>query len=203
MSGAPLLADPAAAGEYHWTAVKLHGHLKTELHTSFGDSTLGRHLPEHGWVQRIPRPSPRPPDDSAREQKRAAFRPQRAALLSDPHAVLYFQDECGIEGDPRPRSTRALKGSHPLIKQTGTHLRLNVPGAVAPATGACRALIFDGCEPALFQVFPDTRAAGAPPVEGQRHYLVLDNASWHKAKRLHWPHFEPVYHPPCCLQGPG
>ena len=25
---------------------------------------------------------------------------------------------------------------------------------------------------------------------------VLDNASWHKARRLHWHHFTPVYLPP-------
>ena len=29
----------------------------------------------------------------------------------------------------------------------------------------------------------------------QRQLLVLDNASWHKAGRLHWHHFEPVYLP--------
>lgn len=189
----PLLTNPGAAGECHWTAVKLHGYLQKQLQTAFGYSTLLRHLHEHRWVLRIPRPWPLPPDDKTWEQKRAAFRPQLAALLSDPQAVVFFQDECGIEGDPRPRSTWALKGSHPLTKQTGAHVRLNVLGAVAPATGACSALIFDGCDTGVFQIFLDTLAADVPPVEGKRHYLVLDNASWHKAKRLTWHHFEPVY----------
>lgn len=192
----PLLADPAAAGECHWTAVKLHGHLTGTLSMKLGYSTLVRHLHEHGWVQRIPRPWPLPPNDEQWEHKRAAFRPQFAALLADPQAVVFFQDECGIEGDPRPRSTWALKGSHPVIKQTGSHVRLNILGAVAPATGDCSALIFDGCDTAVFQVFLDTLSADFPPVEGKRFYLVLDNASWHKARHLCWHHFEPVYLPP-------
>jgi len=30
----------------------------------------------------------------------------------------------------------------------------------------------------------------------KRQIIVMDNASWHKAKRLNWHHFEPVYLPP-------
>jgi transposase len=193
---APLLADAAAAGECHWTAVKLHGYLQSALQVELGYSTLVRRLHEEGWVLRIPRPWPLPPNDEQWERKRAAFRPQLAALLADPQAVVFFQDECGIEGDRRPRSTWALKGSHPLTKQTGSPVRLNVLSAVAPASGACSALIFEGCDTDVFQTFLDTLAADAPPGDGKRFYLVLDNASWHKAKRLHWHHFEPVYLPP-------
>ena len=192
----PLLADPAGAGECHWTAVKLHGYLQSTLQRELGYSTLVRQLHEHGWVLRIPRPWPLPPNDDLWEQRRAQFRPRLQALLQDPQAVVFFQDECGIEGDPRPRSTWALKGSHPLTKQTGAHVRLNVLGAVAPATGACSALIFDGCDTDVFQVFLDTLAADAPPEEGKSFHLVLDNASWHKARRLNWHHFTPVYLPP-------
>jgi len=196
---APLLADPASAGEAHWTAVKLHGHLSTALQIELGYSTLVRHLHEHGWVQRIPRPWPLPPDDDLWEKRRAEFIPQLKTLLADPQAVVFFQDECGVEGDPRPRATWAVKGSHPLTKRTGKHVRLNVVGAVAPASGACTALIFDGCDSGVFQVFLDTLAADHPPVPGKTHHLILDNASWHKAKRLSWHHFTPVYLPPCCL----
>ena len=34
-----------------------------------------------------------------------------------------------------------------------------------------------------------------PKQEGIRQLLVMDNASWHKAARLHWHHFEPAYLP--------
>jgi transposase len=76
---APLLADPAEAGECHWTAVKLHGHLTGALQMELGYSTLVRHLHEHGWVQRIPRPWPLPPSNEEWEQKRAASSTVRRA----------------------------------------------------------------------------------------------------------------------------
>ena len=70
----PLLENPTAAGQQHWTAVKLHGHPAGNL-------------------------------------------------------------------------------------QTGAHVRLSVIGAVEPASGACSALICDGCDTAGFQPFLDTLAA--------------------------------------------
>ena len=30
----------------------------------------------------------------------------------------------------------------------------------------------------------------------KRRYLILDNASWHKVKRLRWHHFTPKFLPP-------
>ncbi|MDA7657839.1 transposase [Verrucomicrobia bacterium] len=29
----------------------------------------------------------------------------------------------------------------------------------------------------------------------KRHILILDNASWHKSKRINWHHFEPMFLP--------
>jgi len=76
-------------------------------------------------------------------------------------------------------------------------VRLNVLAAVAPATGVCSALIFDGCDTAVFQLFVDTLAADCPAEPGKTYHLVLDNANWHKAKRLHWHRVTPVYLPLC------
>ena len=39
-------------------------------------------------------------------------------------------------------------------------------------------------------------AAEVPERKGKRLLLVLDNASWHKTKRLDWHHIEPVCLPP-------
>ena len=114
----PLLAPPDTAGECHWTAIKLQGHLTIALQLELGYSTLVRRLLEHGWVRHIPRPWPLPPNDEVWEQRRAEFRLRLwlRALLDNPRAVVFFLDECGIEGDPRPRATWALKGSHPPDK---------------------------------------------------------------------------------------
>jgi transposase len=38
-------------------------------------------------------------------------------------------------------------------------------------------------------------AKAVPKKEGLRQLIVLDNASWHKAGRLNWHHFEPKFLP--------
>ena len=57
-------------------------------------------------------------------------------------------------------------------------------------------MIFNHCDTDIFQVFLDNLAQDSPKIEGVRQLLVLDNASWHKAKRLNWYHIEPIYLPP-------
>jgi hypothetical protein len=43
----------------------------------------------------------------------------------------------------------------------------------------------------VFQFFLDEMAKAVPKKQRVRQLLILDNASWHKAARLHWHHFEP------------
>jgi transposase len=38
-------------------------------------------------------------------------------------------------------------------------------------------------------------AKAVPQKDGVRRLLILDNASWHKAARLNWHHFEPKFLP--------
>jgi hypothetical protein len=47
----------------------------------------------------------------------------------------------------------------------------------------------------VFQVFFDEAAECIIPTR-KRNILVLDNASWHKGKKLNWHFFEPLYLPP-------
>jgi transposase len=49
------------------------------------------------------------------------------------------------------------------------------------------------CAQQLIQAFLDTFAQEVPEQEGKEIVLVLDNASWHKAKSLHWHHIKPFY----------
>jgi hypothetical protein len=94
-----------------------------------------------------------------------------------------------VEGDPRPRRRWSARGSRPQVPYLGEHIRTNVVGAVCPKTGQSFALIFDGVDTDVFQCFLDKLAEAVPPEPGKRHVLILDNASWHKAARLHWHHF--------------
>ena len=192
----PLLNQPAQAGQEHWTAIKLHGYLTTELALELSYPTLTRYLHEHGFVTRIPRPMPEPSDRQQWDLQRQDFAQKLTQWLKDDSVELWFADECGIEGDPRPRKRWVEKGSKPTIPYAGTHLRRNIIGAVCPQSGCLSALIFSHCNTEIFQIFLDNLATEAPLRPGRRQLLILDNASWHKAKALNWHHFEPVYLPP-------
>jgi len=52
-----------------------------------------------------------------------------------------------------------------------------------------------GGDPEVFQFFLDEMAKVVPKKERARQIFILDNASWHKATRLNWHHFEPKFLP--------
>ena len=108
---------------------------------------------------------------------------------------LWFADECGVEGDPRPRRRWVARGSRPRVPYLGDHIRANVVGAVCPRSGQCFAMIFEGVDTDGFQLFLDQLAQAVPLDPRKRRVLVIDNASWHKAERLNWHHFEPRFLP--------
>ena len=77
----------------------------------------------------------------------------------------------------------------------GDHIRQNVIGAVCPQNGQLFSLIVDGVDTDVFQVYLDEMAKAVTAREGWRQILILDNASWHKAARLNWHHFEVKFLP--------
>lgn len=188
----PVVEDPALAGQSHWTAVKLHGWIKEHLQIQLGYSTTVRYLHEHNYRLKVPRPWPLNQD----EELRRAFCEKLQLWQADPGVDLWFCDETGIEGDPRPRRTWTKIGKVRTSPYLGEHIRHNVFGAVRPADGRLGALLFNICDRETFQVFLDHLAEENPPVAGRRSILVLDNASWHKSKSLNWHHFEAAYLPP-------
>jgi len=194
----PVLKDPALAGERHWTGVKLHGWLKTQISEALSYRSVIRSLHALDFHRRIPRPWPLPPEQSVAEHetRRAAFKVQLQAWAADPGVRLWFGDESGFEGDPRPRHRWVQPGSRPTVPYRGKHLRENVIGAVCPADGALFTVVVSGVDADVFQAFLDEMAATHPARAGERQMLILDNASWHKAKRLCWHHFEPQFLPP-------
>lgn len=187
----PVLENPAQAGVVHWTGVKLPGYLKEQLCVDLGYRTAVRWLHELDYHLRFPRPWP----ERQNEQQRQAFVEQLRTWTGDPTVKLWFCDECGVEGDPRPRRRWVQPGKPRPVPYLGDHIRQNVVGAVTPQTGELFSLIVDGVDPDVFQCFLDQLAETVPKVEGLRQILIMDNASWHKSSRLHWHHFEPVYLP--------
>jgi transposase len=191
----PVVDDPRSAGRHHWTAVSLCGWLKEERDLEISYRTLVRYLHEHDYARRIPRPVPEPPDKEAWQQQREEFVPRLLGLLEDPEVEVFFGDEAGFEGDPRPRQRWVKRASRPTQGYYGGHVRQNVIGAVSPSTGRLVSLIVPHCDTEVFQAFLDTTAK-ENPASGRRVCLVLDNASWHKTKGLEWHHIEKVFLPP-------
>ena len=192
----PLVEDPSLARQTHWTVTKLCGWLREEKQLDLSYRTLARYLHEHDYVRRIPRRMPEPPDPEEWEKRREAFGGELAALLENPSCDVFFGDEAGFEGDPRPRLKWVKRGSRPTRVYYGGHVRRNVVGAVNPATGQLVSLIVPHCDTQVFQTFLDTMAEEAPVTPGRRVLPVLDNAAWHKTKSLCWHHIEPVCLPP-------
>lgn len=188
----PVLADPAQAGQVHWTGVKLHGYLRDQLQVELGYSTAVRWLHELDFHLRVPRSWPDRQNPALREQYQAELR----VLAADPQVELWFGDECGVEGDPRPRRRWVQPGQPRTVPYLGRHLRQNVIGVVAPQTGRLFSLLFDGVDTDVFQFFLDELARAVPARPGVRPILILDNASWHKSRQLDWHHFEPKFLPP-------
>jgi len=95
----PVLENPAQAGQVHWTGVKLHGYVKEQLQIDLGYSTTIRWLHELDFHLRFPQPWP----ERQNEEDRKRFMEGLCVWVADPQVELWFSDECGVEGDPRPR----------------------------------------------------------------------------------------------------
>ena len=184
-----LLEHPDQAGEAHWTAKKIHGYITREWSLKLGYSTLARNIRQWGFRLKVPRPWPVKQDEKLRE----AFREELAELLEIKDLEVWFCDESGILGDPRPRRRWMKKGKKGTVPYSGLHLRSNVVGTVHPKTGELFSLIVSHMNSDMFQVFLNELAK---ETEGRQVILALDNASWHKAKKLTWHHIEAKYLPP-------
>jgi transposase len=186
----PILLDPQQVGETHWTGEKFHGYLREQKEISVGYSTLLRYFEEHDVKLLFPRRWP----ERQNQEKRAAFINQLKALATQEDVELWFSDETGIEGDPRPRRTWVKKGSRPRVPYLGDHIRENIVGAVQPQTGQFFALVVPHSDREVFQVFLNEFASYTKGATKKVH-LVLDNASWHKGATINWHHITPVYLP--------
>jgi transposase len=186
-----LVKKPELAGRVHWTGKRFHGYLRDELGLELSYSTVIRFLHEQRFALKVPQPFP----DRQDEQLREAHCERIRGLLEDSDVELWFGDETGIEGDPRPRRRWAEVGTNPRVVRNGDHLRMNVCGIVAPRTGEAFLLEFTHSDQDTFQVFLD-EANRNLAFERPRQIMVLDNASWHKASGLRWGRFEPMFLPP-------
>jgi putative transposase len=186
-----LIEQPEIAEQLHWTAVKFHGYLRQELQHEIGYRTVVHWLHDHNFRLEVPQPWPARHD----EEQRQLFLEQLKVYLLDESTDIWYLDEMGIEGDPRPRRRWAQKGSKIRVPYYGEHLRMNVTGLVGPRAGQFYAVEFTHTDSEVFQVFLN-QANQDVKLERPRNIIICDNATWHKKKSLDWGAFEPVFLPP-------
>ena len=183
-----LVTTPADIGVTHWTGQKFHGYLTEQLELQVGYRTVMRWLQEQNFRLKVPRPWPDRQDEALRQ----AFQIRLGTWLVDENIDLWYMDEMGVEGDPRPRRRWAQKGAKITVTHNGDHVRMNVAGIIRPRTGT---LEFSHSDTEVFQCFLDHANADVGFAR-KRNLLIMDNASWHKSKSLNFGAFEPIYLPP-------
>jgi transposase len=188
---ARLIAEPEQAERTFWTAKAFHGYLATTYHVECSYETVVRFFHRQGFALKVPQPWPDRQDEAQRE----AFRERLHALSQDADVELWFADESGFEGDPRPRRRWDKKGHKTRSTKNGDHLRMNVMGMVCPRTGEFFAIEASHSDSETFQAFLN-EAHRSVTFQRPRRILIVDNASWHKRKSLNWQGWEVMYLPP-------
>jgi len=182
----PIVLDPSLAGEDSFTAIKFHSFLKNEKSEDLCYQTLLNYYHENRLSLVIPRPEV---TDKQDPEKRAAFI-NEIKSLANKNKEIWFSDEVGFEGDPRPRARWVKIGSKPVNGRASEHIRFSAIGSINPISGEMMSLVVSGVDTEVFQIYLDEfdKATNSREI-----HLVLDNASWHKAAALNWHNIKPVF----------
>ena len=185
----PIILDPKLAGEDSFTAIKFHTFLKENYEENLCYQTLLNYYHEQRLSLIVPRPNVTDKQDT---EKRESFI-QTIRKLAEHKKEIWFSDEVGFEGDPRPRARWVKKGSKPVNGRASEHIRFSAIGSINPLSGEIMSLVVPGADQKIFQVYLDELSKATKQRE---IHLVLDNASWHKANGLKWHNIKPIYLPP-------
>jgi transposase len=123
--------SPEVAGRTFWTYRAFHGYIRDRYQIDCSYPTVVRFLHKNGYVPKVPQPW----SDRQDEQLRDGFREKLKALCQQEDSDIWYSDETGVEGEPRPRRRVAKKGSKTRSVRNGDHIRLNILGLVCPRTG--------------------------------------------------------------------
>lgn len=185
---------PEKAGETHWTGKKFHLYLSKTLEVQLSYQRTLEYLHEHDYKLKYGRSWPRQPEGN--EDKREQFLAEVEKLSTDPTVKLWYMDEAGFDGDPRPRRGWCKKGERKKIYRTQKHMRINISGMCCPETGEFFALEFPYSNRDSFQCFLNAANQEISKQADKQDYIVLDNASWHKVKSIDWGRFKVLFLPP-------
>jgi transposase len=186
-----LIDQPQRADRTFWTAKAFHGYISKKYQVECSYETVVRFFHRQGFALKAPQPWP----DKQDEQLREEFLKELEQLYSQPDVDIWFADESGFEGDPRPRKRWDKKGRKTRVTKNGGHLRMNVIGMVCPRTGQFFAIEASHSDSVTYQAFLD-EASQTVSFQRAVNVLIMDNASWHLRKATDWHDFQPKYLPP-------
>jgi transposase len=185
------IEQPQKVDRTFWTAKAFYGFIQENYAVECNYKTVVRFFHEQGYSLQVPRPWP----DRQDEQLRKEFINKLKELCSDQSIDIWYGDETGVDGDPKPRRRWAPKGSKPTVVHNGDHIRMSITGIVCPRTGEFFGIEVPYSDTEIFQIFLNEAAKRIQP-KRPRNILIVDNATWHKRKSLNWHSFEPMYLPP-------
>jgi transposase len=188
---AQLIDQPEKAKRSFWIAKAFHGYISESYQIQCSYETVVRFFHKQGFALKTPQPWP----DMQDEQLREAFLLELQQLFERPDVDIWFADESGFEGDPRPRKRWDKKGRKTRVTKNGGHLRMNVIGMVCPRSGEFFAIEASHSDSATYQAFLD-EANKSISFQRTTNILIMDNASWHKRKSTNWYGWQPMYLPP-------
>ena len=142
--------------------------------------TVVRFFHKQGYALKTPQPWPAKQD----EQLCEAFLQKLEQLFNRPDVDIWFADESGFEGDPRPRKRWDKKGRKTRVTRNGGHLRMNVIGMVCPRTGEFFAIEASHSDSATYQAILDVIHGPEKP-----NKPPLSERYFDKRSRCDVPHF--------------
>ena len=98
--------EPGRAQRTFWTATAFHGHIARKYRVECSYDTVRRLLHEKGYRLKVPQPWPDRQDEKLREE----FLARLSSLNDDPEVELWYGDETGIDGEPKPRRSSGHEG---------------------------------------------------------------------------------------------
>ncbi len=161
----------------YWTIATLAAHLAERLGVTLSRATLRRNLLSLEFRWRRPRHDL--PQDPAAASIMWPLCHQLLALPAS--AVILAADECDVHLLPVLRALWMPKGKQCRIPTPGTNRKRSVFGALDLETGQWHYQIVPRKRAVEFLAFLDQLTSAYP---GRSLYLVLDNASIHKAKAV-------------------
>jgi len=113
---AQLIDEPQQAQRSFWTAKAFHGYISQTYQIQCSYETVVRFFHKQGYALKTPQPWP----DKQDEQLREAFLQKLEQLFNRADVDIWFADESGFEGDPRPRKRWDKKGRKTRVTRNGT-----------------------------------------------------------------------------------